>query len=57
MSQASDNSAYMLTALLVFGLFFLFRWVFRERYSEEASRNYAIVASFICGIITFGVLK
>ena len=57
MSQASDNSAYILTALLVFGLFFLFRWVFRERYSEEVSRNYAIVASFICGIITFGVLK
>ena len=56
MAQVPDNSAYILTGLLVFVLFFLFRWVFKERYSEEESRNFAIVASFICGVITFGAL-
>ena len=46
----------MISAILVFGLFFLFRWVFKERYSEEVSRNYALVAAFICGVITYGAL-
>lgn len=56
MDQATGSSPLMISAILVFGLFFLFRWVFKERYSEEVSRNYALVAAFICGVITYGAL-
>ena len=37
------------------GLFFLFRWVFKERYSEEVSLN-RVIAALICGVTTYGAL-
>ena len=42
----------------VFGLFlfYFFKWVFIERYTNEAARNYAILSAFACSLITFGAL-
>ncbi len=44
------------SVLLGLSLFYFFRWVFMERYAADAARNYAIIYSFVCGLITFGAL-
>ena len=56
MFSGFDQSALMASFLLTLGLFFFFRWVFVERYSEGVSRNYALIAAVISGVITYGAL-
>jgi len=56
MFSAFDQSALLASFLLTSGLFFFFRWVFVERYSEGVSRNYALIAAVISGVITYGAL-
>ena len=56
MFSGFDQSALLASFLLTLGLFFFFRWVFVERYSEGVSRNYALIAAVISGVITYGAL-
>ena len=51
-----DQSALLASFLLTSGLFFFFRWIFIERFSEVVSRNYAFIAAVISGVITYGAL-
>ena len=56
MFSGFDQSALLASFLLTAGLFFFFRWVFVERFSEEVSRSYALIAAVISGVITYGAL-
>ena len=56
MFSGFDQSALLASLILTSGLFFFFRWVFVERFSEGVSRNYALIAAVISGVITYGAL-
>ena len=56
MFSGFDQSGFLDSFLLTSGFFFFLRWVFVVRLSEGVSRNYALIAAVISGVITYGAL-
>ena len=57
MNESLFGSPLFASALFGVAMFFFFRWVFIERYSNEDAKNYAILTAFVCAVITWGAFN